>query len=189
MDDALNFAAELEDVALQLSSLDPMPEDPATIANIADQVIAEYERLSMSAAMFGMNEIQQTTDWILGLLNSFRDTIPEAVLELLQAGQVFSWIELAASVLRDPDDISLLPAINDSLLDETWPEPIDPTLLGNLLVSLRMSGTANVPTTNFMFHDGLNNDDTPVTASQETIPPIDNGLPKLAWDEDVHPEL
>ncbi len=189
MDDALNFAAELEDVALQLSSLDPMPEDPATIANIANQVIAEYERLSMSAAMFGMNEIQQTTDWILGLLNSFRDTIPEAVLELLQAGQVFSWIELAASVLRDPDDISLLPAINDSLLDETWPEPIDPTLLGNLLVSLRMSGTANVPTTNFMFHDGLNNDDTPVTASQETIPPIDNGLPKLAWDEDVHPEL
>ncbi len=190
MDDAINFAAELEDVALQLSSLNPLLENPVEIANTADQVLAEYERLSMSAAMFGMNEIQHTTDWIYGLLNSFRDTLPEAILELLQGGQLFSWVELTATALREPDDIALLPAINDSLLDEAWPEPIDAELLSSLLVSLRMAAMQSQATAMFADADFANDaEETGDAAATSNQTLTTSNLPKLAWDEDIHPEL
>ncbi len=48
MNDAIAFADILEDVALQLSSLDPLAEEPEAIAATAASVVAEYQRLGTS---------------------------------------------------------------------------------------------------------------------------------------------
>ena len=137
MDDTIAFAEELEEVALQLSTLDPLVEDPADIADLAERIVAEYERLGMTAAMFDKQGIQQVAEWIHGILTSFQATLPEAILELLQEGQLFNWIELTAIALREPEELSHLPAISSELLSEAWPESIPAELLQQLLINLR----------------------------------------------------
>lgn len=184
MDDAIAFAEELEDVALQLSSLDPLAEEPEAIATTAERVIAEYERLGMTATMYGMEGVQQTAAWVHGMIASFRDTLPEAILELLQGGQLFGWIELTAITLRDPEDPSYLPAINDALLDEAWPEPPPADILQNFLINLRMGSSLHTPVENpeeatTSATISATTDDTPASAAPNP----------LAWDADIHPEL
>ena len=178
MDDALQFAAELEDVALQLSGLDPSLDDAETVNQLADQVLAEYERLTMSAAMFGYEAVQALGTWVQQLLTSFRDTLPEAIVELLQTGLLFEWIELAAGALQAPEDLSFILSLNDSLGNELWPEPVPPGLISTLLVGLR---SATLVDTNAVGNVTQSPDTTAETTS--------NDLPKLAWDDDIHPEL
>lgn len=173
MDDAIAFAEELEEVALQLSSLDPSVTEPEAIQNIAERIIAEYGRLGMTATLFGMDGVQQAADWIHGMIASFRDTLPEAILELLQGGQLFGWLELTAAALREPDDPSYLPAVSEALLDETWPEPPAADTLEKLLINLRMGA----------MQSNLESDVT-----EEPVPETTQANP-LAWDADIHPEL
>lgn len=180
MDDAIAFAEELEDVALQLSSLNPLIEEPQEIATTAANIIAEYERLGMTASMYDMDGVQQTAAWIGSMLTSFQEAIPEAILELLQGGQLFGWIELTAIALREPEDPSHLPAILAELMNEAWPEPPAAGMLEKLLVNLRMSSLRAT------------------TTAGETAGPVETATPPppqesehnpLAWDADIHPEL
>ena len=131
MNDASTFADLLEDVALQLSSLDPLAETPEAIATTAANVITEYQRLSTAASESGQAAVQHVAEWIHEMLASFQNSLPEAILELLQGGQLFGWIELTAFALREPDEPSHLPAIAAELMSEAWPEPPDPALLEN----------------------------------------------------------
>ncbi|MBU0655107.1 MAG: response regulator [Gammaproteobacteria bacterium] len=180
MDDAIAFAEELEDVALQLSTLNPLAEEPEEIAATAASVIGEYERLGMTAAMYGQEGVQQTAEWIGGMLGSFQETLPEAILELLQGGQLFNWIELTAITLREPEEISHLPALSSELLNEAWPEPPAPGLLEKLLIDLRMS---SLQASMSMADDGEDEGNEDADQADNTN---DN---RLAWDIDIHPEL
>ncbi|MDD5392171.1 MAG: response regulator [Thiothrix sp.] len=171
MDDAIAFAEELEEVALQLSSLNPLAEEPDEIADTAASALAEYERLSMTAAMFGMEGIQQTTDWIHQQLATFQANLPEAILELLQGGQLFGWIELTAIALREPEELSHLPLISAELMSDAWPEPIPPEILQTLLISLRTAPSSAE------------------TQATEQDDETSDGNTPLAWDADIHPEL
>ena len=179
MDDAIAFAEELEEVALQLSSLNPLAEDPNEIADVAVRAIAEYERLSMTAAMFGMDGFQQTAEWIQGILASFQHSLPEAILELLQSGQLFSWIELTAVALREPEELSHLPAISAELTSDAWPEPPSEALLGQLLVNLRTASLQSA--------FPVNTQETTSTEPNTAQEPVTRN--PLSWDPDIHPEL
>lgn len=175
MDDAIAFAEELEEVALQLSGLNPQVDEPNEIAATVARVLGEYERLSMTANLFGMEGIQQTADWIHTLLASLQADLPEAILELLQSGQLFGWIELTATALREPEDMSHLAAISAELMNPDWPISPAPALLEKLLMNLRATAlSAHQQST----------DETNTTATlpeQEANP--------LHWDSDIHPEL
>ncbi|WML86439.1 hybrid sensor histidine kinase/response regulator [Thiothrix subterranea] len=181
MDDVSAFAEVLEDVALQLSSLNPLTEEPEEIAAIAATVVAEYQRLSETAHQYRMAGIAQTAEWIHHLLLSYQEMLPEAILELLQGGQLFGWIELAAFALREPEDHSHLPAIAAELMNEAWPEPPTPDILENLLVNLRVNTLQPAPV------------EEEAIATVETIDstPHSNAVAQnpLAWDADIHPEL
>lgn len=170
MNDASTFADLLEDVALQLSSLDPLVETPEAIAANAASVIAEYQRLNTAASESGQTAVQQVAEWIHAMLASFQDSLPEAILELLQGGQLFGWIELTAFALREPDEPSHLPAIAAELISEAWPEPPDPALLENLLVNLHVSSQPS---------SVVVDDATPTQVERNP----------LAWATDIHPEL
>jgi chemosensory pili system protein ChpA (sensor histidine kinase/response regulator) len=165
MNDASAFAEELEEVALQLSSLDLTADTLEAMASVAAQTLAEYERLGMTASLFGMEGVQQTAEWIHRTLAGFQHELPDAILELLQGGQLFGWIELTAIALREPEEPSHLSAISAELLGESWPEPIAADILANLLLNLR---TPQPP------------------VAEEPIPTEKN---PLSWDEGVHPEL
>lgn len=181
MDDVSAFAEVLEDVALQLSSLNPLAEEPEEIAATAATVVAEYQRLSETAHQYRMAGVAQTAEWIHGLLLSYQEMLPEAILELLQGGQLFGWIELAAFALREPEDHSHLPAIAAELMNEAWPEPPTPDILENLLVNLRVNTLQ------------------PASLEEEIITTVEsiastsqgNAVAQnpLAWDADIHPEL
>lgn len=193
MDEMSAFAEELEDVALQLSSLDSFVTDPEAMATTAERAIAEYERLSMTAALYNADGVQQTATWILGLLNSFRDALPEAILELLQGGQLFNWIELTAAALHTPEDYSTLPPLNAALLDEAWPEPIPADALQALLLSLRLSQQPeSTSTASASYVTPAESTAEPIvsitTTANEAAPTASTPNP-LAWDADIHPEL
>ncbi|MEB4589924.1 response regulator [Candidatus Thiothrix sp. Deng01] len=185
MDDAIAFAEELEDVALQLSSLNPLAAEPEEIAAVAASCLAEYERLSMAAALYGREGVQQTAEWVQGMLASFQ-ALPEAILELLQGGQLFGWIELTAIALREPEELAHLPSLTAELLDEAWPEPPEPAMLEKLLLDLRLN--AQETTTEAA-------GDEPAAAASANAdeassqPETDGHTNPLAWDADIHPEL
>ncbi|QTR44748.1 response regulator [Thiothrix litoralis] len=171
MNNASAFADVLEDVALQLSSLNPLAESPEEIAATAANVVAEYQRISTAADQLGMDGVQQAAEWIHGMLVSFQQALPEAILELLQGGQLFGWVELTAVALREPEEHSHLPAIAAELMDEAWPEPPAPEMLENLLVNLRVSSQQVEAI-----------EPTEVITSKPAHNP-------LAWAADIHPEL
>lgn len=182
MDDAIAFAEELEEVALQLSSLNPLAEEPEEIAATAASTIAEYERLGMTATLFGMEGVQQTADWINGMLASFQQALPEAILELLQGGQLFGWIELAAIALREPEEPAHLSALTGELLNEAWPEPIPPGILEKFLLNLRQTSLQSA--TDPKQETGQT---TPTDTTDNAEDPAETN--PLAWDADIHPEL
>ncbi|OQX07990.1 MAG: hypothetical protein BWK73_26635 [Thiothrix lacustris] len=181
MDDVSAFAEILEDVALQLSSLNPLAEEPEEIVATAATVVAEYQRLSESAHQYGMIGVAQTAEWIHALLLGYQEMLPEAILELLQGGQLFGWIELGAFALREPEDHSHLPAIAAELMSDAWPEPPAPDLLENLLVNLRVNTLQTAPV----------EEDTALTVAATDLTAQDNAVAQnpLAWDADIHPEL
>lgn len=182
--DSLAFTEELEEVAMQLSSLNPLTDDAAEIKAIAAQTVDEYQRLAMSAAMYELEGIQLTAEWIATMLVDFQNSLPEATLELLQQGQLFSWIELAAIALQEPDDPSHLASLSTTLMDEAWPEPIAPATLEKLLVSLRMAG---IPSAAAVEDD---TDTTPsVTPDSAAQDETADDANRLAWNVDIHPEL
>lgn len=185
MDDVSAFAEVLEDVALQLSSLNPLTEEPEDIAATASTVVTECQRLSETAHQYGMTGIAQTAEWIHHQLLSFQEMLPEAILELLQGGQLFGWIELAAFALREPEDHSHLPAIAAELMNEAWPEPIPADIMENLLLNLRVNTLQVAPT------------EAEASTTIETVEAIESPIQSttaiapnpLAWDADIHPEL
>lgn len=174
MDNATALAEELEDIALQLSSLDPTVTEPDAVEAVIQQVLADYQRLHTAALFYANTGLQDVTEWISNLLYQYHMAIPEAILELLQGGQLFNWIELTAAALRDPQESSILSAIHTELLQDTWPEPIDEDSLTQLLLSLRQTDLS--PSSN----------DT----ADSTAPVImDNDSANLTWAADIHPEL
>ncbi len=181
MDDVSAFAEVLEDVALQLSSLNPLAEEPEEIAATAATIVAEYQRLSEAAHQYGMAGVAQTAEWIHDLLLSYQEMLPEAILELLQGGQLFGWIELGAFALREPEDHSHLPAIAAELMNEAWPKPPTPDILENLLVNLRVNILQSAPV----------EENTVATIEAIDSTTQNNAVAQnpLAWDADIHPEL
>ncbi|MDQ5770201.1 hybrid sensor histidine kinase/response regulator [Thiothrix subterranea] len=181
MDDVSAFAEVLEDVALQLSSLNPLAEEPEEIAATAATIVAKYQRLSEAAHQYGMAGVAQTAEWIHDLLLSYQEMLPEAILELLQGGQLFGWIELGAFALREPEDHSHLPAIAAELMNEAWPEPPTPDILENLLVNLRVNTLQPAPV----------EEETLATVAAIDVTTPSNAVAQnpLAWDADIHPEL
>ncbi|TXH68771.1 MAG: hybrid sensor histidine kinase/response regulator [Thiothrix sp.] len=128
--DRLAFAEELEEVALQLSMLDPSIETAAQL----EQIGAEYERLSMTAQMYDWQDVIAVVTWASGSLGT------SAAPDLLVEGKYFGWLEMTALVLREPDELSHLPMLMAELMDPSWPEPLDTGLLQQFLLNLRASG-------------------------------------------------
>ena len=131
-EDRLAFAEELEEVALQLSMLDPSIDTAEQI----EQVSAEYERLSMTAEMYAWQDVVAVVNWARSSMNT------SAAPDLLAEGKYFGWLEMTALVLREPDELSHLPMLTAELMDFSWPEPLDPQLLQQFLLNLRASGQA-----------------------------------------------
>ncbi|TXH77655.1 MAG: hybrid sensor histidine kinase/response regulator [Thiothrix sp.] len=157
-EDRLAFAEELEEVALQLSMLDPSVETAAQL----EQVSAEYERLSMTAEMYGWQDVVAVVDWARSSLST------SAAPDLLAQGKYFSWLEMTALVLREPDDLGHLPMLTSELMDFSWPDALDPQLLQQFLLNLRASASA----------------------PEEESDADENAAPaELAFAADVHPEL
>lgn len=164
MDDPLNedrlaFAEELEEVALQLSMLDPSMD----AAEQLEQVAAEYERLSMTAEMYAWQEVLAVINWVQTSL------VTPAAPELLEQGKYFGWLEMTALVLREPDELSHLPMLTAELMDFSWPDALDPSVLQQFLLNLRASGPANLE-----------------ESAEETLSPA---VAELAFAPDIHPEL
>lgn len=155
--DRLAFAEELEEVALQLSMLDPSLETAVQL----EQVGAEYERLGMTADMYGWQAVLALVNWVS------RSLMTGAASELLAEGKYFGWLEMTALVLREPDELSHLPMLMAELMDANWPEALDAQLLQQFLLSLRASGQAEQS-----------------EADEEPRAPTE-----LAFAADVHPEL
>lgn len=129
-EDRLAFAEELEEVALQLSMLDPSIDSAEQI----EQVSAEYERLSMTAEMYAWQDVVAVVNWARSSMST------SAAPDLLAEGKYFGWLEMTALVLREPDELSHLPMLTAELMDFSWPEPLDPQLLQQFLLNLRASG-------------------------------------------------
>lgn len=156
-EDRLAFAEELEEVALQLSMLDPGLDTAEQI----EQVTAEYERLSMTAEMYGWQDVVAVVNWARSSMTT------NAAANLLAEGKYFGWLEMTALVLREPDELSHLPMLIAELMDFSWPEPLDPLLLQQFLLNLRASGQ-----------------DESEPAEAES-----NASAELAFAPDIHPEL
>lgn len=129
-EDRLAFAEELEEVALQLSMLDPSIDSAEQI----EQVSAEYERLGMTAEMYAWQDVVAVVNWARSSMST------SAAPDLLAEGKYFGWLEMTALVLREPDELSHLPMLTAELMDFSWPEPLDPQLLQQFLLNLRASG-------------------------------------------------
>ncbi|MFM2320561.1 MAG: hypothetical protein RLZZ215_3182 [Pseudomonadota bacterium] len=157
-EDRLAFAEELEEVALQLSMLDTRLET----ARQLEQVAAEYERLSMTAEMYAWQDVVAIVNWVQTSLTT------EAAPELLAQGKYFTWLEMTALVLREPDELSHLPMLTAELMDFSWPEALDPQLLQQFLLTLRSSGAVPL---------------------EETSETVSSSTTELAFAADVHPEL
>ncbi|WP_298608877.1 response regulator [uncultured Thiothrix sp.] len=128
--DRLAFAEELEEVALQLSMLDPSIETAVQL----EQIGAEYERLSMTAEMYAWQDVVAVVNWVSSSLTT------SAAPDLLAEGKYFGWLEMTALVLREPDELSHLPMLMAELMDANWPEPLEAQLLQQFLLNLRASG-------------------------------------------------
>lgn len=163
--DLIPFAEELEDVALQLASLDASVESEADIESFSQQVLDEYARLQMASALYQMDGIQKTSDWFIALLENFKNELPEAIIELQLGGHLSTWLELAAIALREPDEPQHLAELSQALLHEELPTPVPEEHLEALLVNVR---TALLATNNSESSDNSN---------------------PLTWSADIHPEL
>lgn len=155
--DRLAFAEELEEVALQLSMLDPSVDTAVQL----EQVGAEYERLSMTADMYGWQDVVTVVNWVRSSLTT------AAAPDLLLEGKYFGWLEMTALVLREPDELSHLPMLMAELMDSSWPEPLEAQVLQQFLLNLRASGQEEQ-------HE---------TEAEPSAPA------ELAFAADVHPEL
>lgn len=172
--DLTPFAEELEDVALQLATLEVDIESPEAIEQLCQQVLDEYARLDMASALFQMDGIQKTVQWFSGLLSNFKAELPEAVLELQQAGHLSTWLELSAIALREPEEPEHLAHLSQALQDDELPIPLPDEYLANILVNIRTGSTHAIAE--------LEND---TSSSTQTSQPSDS----LHWDADIHPEL
>ncbi len=171
-EERLAFAEELEEVALQLSLSDPQ----VPVAAQQEQLLAEYERLAMTAEMFALSEMAAVIQWVSTAVET------PAFDGLSMEGKFYGWLEMAALILREPEEVSHLALLTTELMDPAWPEPLDASLLQGLLLSLRaeparMAGSA--AGTGFDFD--ADPDDTAVDSM-----PVATGL---AFAADIHPEL
>ena len=158
-EDRLAFAAELEEVALQLSMLDPSMETAMQL----EQVAAEYERLSMTAEMYAWQDVVVVVKWARASLST------SSAPDLLAEGKYFGWLEMTALVLREPDELSHLPMLTAELMDFSWPEPLDPKVLQQFLLNLRASSAQ--------------------AESEDEVEQASTTSAELVFASDVHPEL
>ncbi|CAA6825862.1 MAG: Signal transduction histidine kinase CheA (EC [uncultured Thiotrichaceae bacterium] len=161
VEERLAFAEELEEVALQLS----MQDASLPLAQRAQQVSEEYERLTMTAEMFALPDVSALVGWVGSSLQT------EAAEALLDSGRYFSWLEMTALTFREPEEIGHLPMLIGELSDPLWPEPLSPESLQSFLLSLRLE--AEEP-----------GHEEPGSATAEA-----SGNDPLSFDDDLHPEL
>jgi chemotaxis protein histidine kinase CheA/CheY-like chemotaxis protein len=190
-ENALAFAEELEDVALQLSSL--QYDNAQTQDDFIEQILAEYERLLMAAQLFDYQGIQQTCTWWQAFLQNTQHTSPDYLVQWWQQGILFAWIELTALSLRDPS-AEHLALLQESLLDDAFPQTLPETLQKNLLLDLRQD-----PINPFDQFDEFVNDEpidetllesnNNANSAEALNQPSSNNETSLTWDKDVHPEL
>ncbi|HHC75318.1 MAG TPA: hypothetical protein ENK78_09610, partial [Thiothrix sp.] len=209
-DTALAFAEELEDVALQLSSLalDDAPSSSTSSAFI-EQILAEYERLVMAAHLFDYTGIQQSGEWWQRFLQKTQQTAPDRLLAWWEQGALFAWIELTALSLRDPaaEHLALL---QETLLDDTFPETLPEALQTQLLLDLHqqsvdpfavdkafdeetdptVSTSASVASIKDQNKDNEDENESKndITNNEASTEHSSNNN-YLRWDQDIHPEL
>lgn len=174
--DLTPFAEELEDVALQLATLEVDIESPEAIDQLSQHVLDEYARLDMASALFQMDGIQKTVQWFSGLLSNFKAELPEAVVELQQSGHLSTWLELAAIALREPEEPEHLAQLSQALQDEALPIPLPDEYLATILINIRTGST-----------QALN--ELEAETNTNPIPEPPSQPHALHWDADIHPEL
>ncbi|WP_020393953.1 hybrid sensor histidine kinase/response regulator [Thiolinea disciformis] len=158
------LAAELEDLALQIAMLDP--NEPWPVAQQAIQQI--YQNLTLTAQHFDLAALQQVIEWVQQAL------VSETAPDLFQQASFATWLEVAALLLREPDESAHLSLLMNELTDDNWPQPLDPNSLQQLLVELRSLALA-----------------TALESEPETATPVEPTLvaPALSFAPDVHPDI
>jgi len=194
-ENALAFAEELEDVALQLSSF--QHDNAQTQDDFIQQILAEYERLLMAAQLFDYQGIQQTCTWWQTFLQNTQHTSPDRLVEWWQQGILFAWIELTALSLRDPN-AEHFALLQEALLDDAFPQTLPENLQKALLLDLRQDRVNQFDSFDqfdeFASDESVaeafvaSNNDTTDTTEALDQPALDNET-SLTWDKDVHPEL
>ena len=201
----LVIADELEDVAMQLAGHGQLAEsiDAQSAQSFASSVVEEFQRLQLASDMLEYDALQPITRWLIENTKTAKN-IP-AILALLQnEGHFFQWAELLAASLRQQDTL-LLPDLTSCLTHPDWPVTLPKETLQTFLLTLAEPQKPN---------DQI--DQKQSTAANHSLPPepeVDTPIPdkpptpqpstanlaasaavpqsqyKVAWDEDVHPEI
>lgn len=181
MDDLQAFAGELEEVAMQLSLYqERIPEalaNPQLASQLVADIQAEYQRLMIAAQLYNLPNFGTLANHIDQLLEQYRESLPEAGVELLQAGVLTEWLELGSISLREPDTNEYLSALSQSLTQDAWPEPIPEDLISGVLIALRQVHQPPSPATSTS------------PSNNATTKQTSNGVGELKWASDTHPEL
>jgi chemosensory pili system protein ChpA (sensor histidine kinase/response regulator) len=192
LDNRQEVADELEDVALQLADRS-MQEEASTIElsdALANDVIAEFERIQMVGEMMEFAPLQAIGAWLTNNTLEAADK-PETMAQLQNAGHFFQWAELLASVIRQ-NDSSLLPDLRDALQHEDWPLEMPVDTLESVLLALmptQADETSETEITNTAVVEPVIEEpssDEPIVSEATTD---EDEQYKIRWDDDVHPEI
>ena len=197
--DSSDFCAELDDITMTLITINS--ESEKAIENI-QAYTNELERLDLLAEISGYKEISEISQWCQTNLSLLSKDKAKSSQNFIASGEAWSWIELISACLSDPEDLSYISALNDSLCDKNWPEPLPTEKLQAVLLKLRSTTKTE---------ENFESDKQPLTSNetenspafthstttahdaeeeQEISSPNDETSSEIiSWDEDVHPEL
>lgn len=197
MDDLQAFAGELEEVAMQLSLYqERVPEaftNSAAASLLVADIQAEYQHLIMAASLYNLPALGSLATYIDTLLDQYREALPEAGVELLQAGLLTEWLELGSISLREAAADEYLPALHQALTHEAWPEPLPNSLIEEFLIALRQLGQPVSPALALPTFPELPQPSIAAPTVVSTLAPPRASLADpnnpLRWSSDTHPEL
>lgn len=170
------LAEELDDIALELAMPSQDHAETKTLS-LFHSIYTEIERLRDTAELYEFEELTHIATWVLDNVTALK-TNPTRLAKYYEQGQYYTWIELLATLLSEEEETAqaaLFAELNTNLHQVTWLLVIDNALLQQLLIALSLPALAEQIITE--------SSSTPPSAKTDDV-----GY-RLAWDEDIHPEL
>lgn len=165
------LAEELDDIALELAMLSA--DKP-----LFQQIYSETERLRDTAELYEFEQLTHIATWVLNNIQALK-TNPTRFEKQYEEGQYYAWITLLATLLREVDPETqafFLTELNTDFHQETWSIAINNEHLQHLFAALSTTPIADL--------------DLDLDLNQTIDTNSNNEASyRLAWDDDIHPEL